>query len=390
MPAPNRYLIPRPGNSYSSVEASINLSSWVVISNKEAGMDNNTSGAPPPQLGLFSDSSAVVDDNPPTDTFPEDANNLYVGLSSSTGDGAVSGLSGSDDIQLTHSSWHDDPARPGDDDLFSHVHTLYGQKIASGVTVNMRMLDAYWKTQWAPAWPEGSIGYEIEQVQVGDGQWLAISEPQSLEVRVTHSPTVQNGTVSGSESRGTLELNWGSGILSWSPFGLGIDGFKAAPSIALAAGPGTQVTNLNVNALPTTFTYIVNDLTSCPPYTGLFGGYSSVFGGGIISMVDNATLQVKANVQFDGTYTIRPPRLRWIYGVILPPKFGRYKVNVGTEEVPVWKFMIPQAGENGGVGVGKVNIGNELSPTWVRWDPRMKVNGGTEASPLWLKEGSVE
>lgn len=55
---------------------------------------------------------------------------------------------------------------------------------------------------------------------------------------------------------------------------------------------------------------------------------------------------------------------------------GRFKVNVGSEELPQWKYLAPRAGENGGVGVGKVNIGTEASPIWQRLDRRFKVSNG--------------
>jgi hypothetical protein len=313
VPAPYRYVIDLPGTPGVDAIDATSFSGWIQPDDQTAGLDV-INGVTPGELGgNWTDSYEYVDDPPvPDETFPEDAVSLA--------NAALGGLdfgppNASASLTVEHASWAAMVALPSDDDPVGFQHILKGGRGASGSTLGVHLADSFWHGEWAGTPPVGAIGYEVEQYEVPDGQWLPIADPTALLLEITHEPAIGNG-VAELASRATVNHQWGSGAVEFDVV-TGLSVAVGAPRTLAASEDDSVAQSIApCPGSPVTYEVEVTDLSTSPPYTGLLGGFATVVlggGAGLVSMDDNETFTASPGVTFGGTYTIRPPRFRWIF-----------------------------------------------------------------------------
>jgi hypothetical protein len=325
MPAPTRLLYVRPviGNTYAAVAASTALSGWVQPAERTSSASAPVHDVAPELAGHRSESSDANADTPyEYDADHQNAWRLAAGEASRYDGPGESGVTGAapGGLTLTHTGGMVSGSFPGDDDPFyfidSHSYTWMP-------TVSYRApSDGPWQEAWRPTWPEDAIGYEVEQYQLDDGTWSALALP--VEARIQGN--LVDGSVGGSfvGARTTLAVNDRIGTAVVEADG-DIDFVGPPPNFnrdnALAGTVKTTVDAGEASAPSVPFDLQVTDFGNVPTRSGIVALWTSttVPGGsdliGDVSSWPN-TGQVVVRRVVNGlavTYTIRPPRIRWIY-----------------------------------------------------------------------------
>lgn len=182
-------------------------------------------------------------------------------------------------------------------------------------------------TAWRPDWPADAIGYEVEGVDLSGGTSF-ISEPVSVVVSLaydydaagswvgtTHVVFNNEGpavTVGRSGDFLTYSYDWAGfdlGRHTFTDVSLGSDlqGFEDGASEVEIVGFG-----------------------DAPPYSGLFGMAQGAFDVEYLTGPEATALYAHHAITATATYTVRPPRIRWIYGA--PPAYRRTYPNDAITE----------------------------------------------------------
>lgn len=337
MPAPSRYLVPLPGHE-SDVLDSAHLGSWFQPEDQtaDAAVDFGTTpdtGVPADQEGAILGGETTVEDPPAPDEPPGEITEFARDLTDATG-----GWSPVDEAGLwtmMHSTWSSKSGNPSgtDDDPFYLSHTLEGTRAAIGTTVAASPQDLTWRAAWMPDPPASAIGVEVEQVELAPGFWAPVADPLSAVFTITLAPSTYLGTISGLVASAVLNTEWGAGDLAWGyapatdPPLLDFTVHQRAPVTLVSADNGelgsvyTVVPSEGTLDPPFVDTITVDDFSYAPPHTGLVGFHSQVgkypFESAAPTPVldDGVAIEVRPGADITGVYTIRPPRIRWIYAV---------------------------------------------------------------------------
>lgn len=321
MPAPSRYVVTRPG-AVSDPSASMSLSDWIQPTEQTADTGELVyAEAPTDTLPATAGGVDVVADEPtPMELYPVDLFELATALLSPfEGIPAHAGTT----VQLEHEGWtRVSGTIEGDDDPFYFEHTLRGFRGGARRTPCVRLADTVWRDAWRPEWPPEAVGYEVEQVEVASSVWGAFAEPTRLDMAVSVQPSVYHGIHgSGLVVQAALNDNWGGGPLTFDVSG-GLVSDGTPPGITADFVHGQilhPVQESGVLLTPEVYEFTITDFAV--PYTGLVGLQYAVtaFPGATVEVYvgDNGFIEINPGVTYSGVYTIRPPRIRWIYDV--PP-----------------------------------------------------------------------
>lgn len=363
-----RWVVNRPGAGGGAAE-STDFSEWIQVPDRQAPMSPDARWLDDPTRVADGDSfwEYVADGPTPAETYPDDISELATSLMA--GWGQVAGGPGAG---FHHNWWAmiSGTAPGGDDDPFYFTHGYGGSRGGTRVAPFVRTADLHWQDSWRPAaWPDGAIGYEVEAVdlqalwpnpafdpeQAGtpgydvpeffvlDVTW-ALSEPTALDLTVSLQTATGVGTNGGSIG-GLLTLitvsgEWGGGNVLWhsdpgSITYFDIDG--AHPNRVSARREFGYVEHPVIGSgteqFPTEYNFRIDDFTGAPAHTGLVGlsvGMSkdSLNSGGVSQVIvdvgENGRVDTSEGLNYWGTYTIRPPRFRWIFGEAAPAAPDQY------------------------------------------------------------------
>ena len=331
MPAPSRYVIDRPGIPGDAIDAT-DLGSWFQPGDQEAdavaGIPMTPGGHDPDVDGVWEGGETTAED-PPAPAEPPAEILLFAKLiTEETGGSAeVSAATWT----MTHTTWNTKSGNPSgeDDDPFYLSHTLEGGRGGSGVTIAPYPHQMYWHDGWRPDWPDGAIGYEVEQVELAPDFWVPVADPVSAEFTITLTPSTHFGQVTNLYARAVVNSDWGSGPVEWSFSGplLDMSVDQTAPMTITSADNaefGTVLTEVAFEGVldpPHVGTITVSDFSHAPPHSGLVGFHAqvgkhpeAVTAEPAPNLENGVAIMVSANADVVGVYTIRPPRIRWIYG----------------------------------------------------------------------------
>jgi hypothetical protein len=329
MPAPDRYLVVRPGLgiSLAAVTTSTARSDWVEVADQTAGAVAPTHDTPPALAGHEAVQHSVSADDPYVFDLAHAtewrqfvaAQSRYAGPGETglTGSGQPGGLTFTHSGGLTSGTF---PGDPPDDDPFYYFDNHGVVWMPSATYRSVHPNDSQWTDAWRPAWPDDAIGYEVEQYELENGEWAPLSEPVAATVSFTLSDESTGGQFIGAVTTVTLNDRFGTAQMTAG----GVD-LLAAPNLdrdnAETATHGivqTPVGAPEFNAdVPAAFT--VEDFTASPARSGLLAVWQSLTIPGSLEGTPDSwhnTGRIALITQKQGltvTYTIRPPRIRWIY-----------------------------------------------------------------------------
>lgn len=350
-----RYIIGRGVAPSEVVEASTAFSGWIQAADRQAPMSLDAQWSENPTRVADSQtvSEQVADPPTPTDTYPNDVSGLASSLMA--GWGQVAGGPGA---QFSHTGWGlaSGGTLPGDDDPFYYTHGYGGSRGGVRAAPFVRTADLFWQDSWRPgAWPVGAIGYEVEATdlqvlypnptydpalegQPGNDEFFQLSvawplsEPSALDLVVSLQTETgaSGGSIDGLIVIVTVSEEWGDGDVLWHSDPGGItyfdivgthpDRVSARAEFGLVEHP---VISSGKEEFPTEYVFRIEDFSQAPAHTGLVGlsvgmskdsltsaSASQVF----VTVGEGGSVSTSEGLNYWGTYTIRPPRFRWIYG----------------------------------------------------------------------------
>lgn len=169
---------------------------------------------------------------------------------------------------------------------------------------------------WRPDWPADAIGFEVEGVEV-EGGLSFVAEPVSARVSLDYEMVLVGGwvgqtlvafsnqrppvTVGRSGDFLTYDIDWPSfdySVTKVQDTTLGHD--------MKAFGVGEETSGSGVVE--------ITDFSGAPPYSGMFGMSQSAINHEWFSGPDETQMSAGHRVTASVVYTVRPPRIRWIYG----------------------------------------------------------------------------
>jgi len=329
MPAPFRWVIDLPGSPGVYAIDSTDIGDWIQPAD-QGGVRIYTVPFDEDMVPIDSMSvnmSEEVPDPPtPPDLYPND---FFVMATSLHGGFAGLPLGGAASF-MRHKTWHIlSGTLDGDDDPFYYSHINEGTRRGQGRPIGAHLVDTFWREDWLPAPPAGAIGYEVEQVEVAAGSWGSWgpwADPVRLDLQVSIAPTVRFGThLGGIVIRVQINDIDGTNTIRFEPTGLESSGSptnfmpdSAGPSVVNYAELVHLVHDRGPTEEPSLYDVVIEDFTI--PYTGLVGAWWAPVkfdeSTDVQVLVDGApddAIEIIAGVNFTGTYTIRPPRIRWIY-----------------------------------------------------------------------------
>ena len=332
MPAPYRYVITKPGGPYGiDPEDSTDLGSWFQPDDQPdvristVIFDDAIDTLDP----KAENNSGLAQDEPtPVDLYPADFYQMATTLH-----GGFAGLPIGDASSLMkHQTWHMQSGTLGDDDPFYFAHTNEGTRTGNGRPVAAHLADTF--DCWTPSsWPADAIGYEVDMVEVEPGVWGPWADPVRLDLQVTIEPSVYFGThwggifvrVQVTNADGTNDIRFALTGLESDGSPLNAIPDNAAPGVVTYAELLHLVHDRGPSEVgvpgkePSVHDVVIEDFSI--PYTGLVGAWwgPSLFDefSDVTVTVDGApdwAIEVNSNVTLAGSYTVRPPRIRWIYG----------------------------------------------------------------------------
>lgn len=330
MPAPSRHLVVRSGSTYAAVSAATEFSDWMQIPDREApgrvGFGFDESPTVGTEKMLLDYGESMADSPVPEEGYPGDIAGLANDLAGPfAGMGAHSGS----EYEVNHSPWEMiSGTYPGDDDAFYFVHVRNGSRGAGHVATCVDLDAGRWRDAWVDSWPLGAIGYEVEVGEPTPGTWGPYSKAVRANAVATVAPSVHSGShLSGLVARLVVNDHWGDGTLR-------IESSITAGAQWQASGQPTPyvideetyfaaevpVPNTGTLTPAETFNFEV-PMTGANEWSGAFGAFYSICKSQWSpSVVDvrvsgegDGQMLASPNVNMAVTYTIRPPRIRWIY-----------------------------------------------------------------------------
>jgi hypothetical protein len=340
MPAPYRELYVKPvlGNTYAAVAASTEFSEWVQVPDRTAAgwsvawdIEFDHPDYEPGELVTNGSSETQADGPAPTCDYPEDINGTATGLADPFGGiDTVGGV-----FRVTHSFWslvsgtHVDPITGEiDDDPFYYAHATTGSKGGDALVKAADPDETKWSDDWRPAYPPGAIGYEVELPEVAPGQYYPLSELVEAHVNAVIAPSVPIGQhLGGLVTR--LVVNEHVGLAPWRLDALTGGHLQWASPEQAPQEIVNETTYLEAEVgVPSTGVLAPPEVRSATwpvpegrRYDGGFAAYYAITMPVLAESVNvlahdegSGRMEAATGVDLDDvTYTIRPPRIRWIY-----------------------------------------------------------------------------